>query len=558
MDAEGNSPVRFEHLHLDAWALCQEFVERIVSDARAEAARDNPTRPIPEVEWEAIWRAGEGASSDEAAIGRIVRAASSAAHGLAAGTSAGPHSPPTEIDRASSGLDPEAALVDLEATKVPQPPTGGEATVVEPAAATEKPQTAVVATIPVAEAATDSTVGRAEPGAAQVQPESTPAPSVPAGERETAIVPAVAPTESKTATMAPVPPDEPVTAPVPVVAVVGSVTLDRPNVGATTVTEPDRREELQISADDTGESDEGEQGSQRAARAHSEWVTVFTWVRNLGAVLILLVVWQLWGTAISQHQAQSQLKTAFEAQLRAHHPAKATASGPALIPASTVVPSPPDGSVVAELQIPAIGTDQYVVAGTNSTDLSKGPGHYIGTAAPGQAGNVAIAGHRTTHGAPFNALGHLVHGDRILLTTTSGKHLLYIVSGVPQTVAPNDVAVLNYFGDNRITLTTCTPEFSATQRLVVVGELKQRNAAPLPPPKHISYRIANAATSSWDWSLLPAVGLIICLLLLLGLSYRRSEAWFGKSTKWLILVPIWAAGLYLLFDTLTKFLPETV
>ena len=112
---------------------------------------------------------------------------------------------------------------------------------------------------------------------------------------------------------------------------------------------------------------------------------------------------------------------------------------------------------MAELQIPAIGVDQFVVSGTDATELSKGPGHYVGTAVPGQAGNVAIAGHRTTNGAPFNRLGQLVRGDRIILTTTSGEHLTYVVSGTPQAVSPSDVAVLNYFGDNRITLTTCTP-----------------------------------------------------------------------------------------------------
>ena len=135
---------------------------------------------------------------------------------------------------------------------------------------------------------------------------------------------------------------------------------------------------------------------------------------------------------------------------------------------------------MAELQIPAIGLDQYVVSGTSTADLSKGPGHYVGSAMPGQAGNVAIAGHRTTHGAPFNRLGQLAPatnsrpGDRIILTTLSGQRLTYVVTGTPQAVSPSDVKVLNYFGDNRITLTTCTPEFSAAQRLIVVGELQQR------------------------------------------------------------------------------------
>ena len=72
---------------------------------------------------------------------------------------------------------------------------------------------------------------------------------------------------------------------------------------------------------------------------------------------------------------------------------------------------------MAKLQIPAIGLDEIVVSGTAESDLAKGPGHYVGTAAPGQAGNVAIAGHRTTNGAPFNRLGQLAIGDKIFLTT---------------------------------------------------------------------------------------------------------------------------------------------
>jgi sortase A len=220
------------------------------------------------------------------------------------------------------------------------------------------------------------------------------------------------------------------------------------------------------------------------------------------------------------------------------------------------VPVPANGTVVAELQIPSIGVDQFVVSGTDADQLSQGPGHYVGTAVPGQAGNVAIAGHRTTNGAPFNRLGELVRGDRVILTTTSGEHLTYVISGTPQAVSPSDVAVLNYFGDNRITLTTCTPEFSAAQRLIAVGML-QSGASPNVPASKLTYHVVNPATASWNWSMLPAVGIELCLLLLLGLSYRRFEGWFGGRGKWFILVPLWAVGLYLIFGSLTTFLPQT-
>ena len=94
-----------------------------------------------------------------------------------------------------------------------------------------------------------------------------------------------------------------------------------------------------------------------------------------------------------------------------HHAVAKPKPGFSLVPATTRIPDPPQGTVMAHLQIPKIALDEFVVSGTNEADLAKGPGHYLGTAMPGQAGNVAIAGHRTTHGAPFNRLAELAIGD---------------------------------------------------------------------------------------------------------------------------------------------------
>jgi sortase A len=286
--------------------------------------------------------------------------------------------------------------------------------------------------------------------------------------------------------------------------------------------------------------------------------TAFTWLLNLGAVLLLFVAWQLWGTSISQHHAQAQLHQAFEASLRHSTSKPGASSGPLLIPANQVVTPPAEGTPIAHLQIPAIGLDEYVVSGTAEGDLAKGPGHYIGTAAPGQAGNVAIAGHRTTNGAPFNQLGKLAIGNQIYLTTLTGERLTYLVSQAPNAVSPSDVAVLNDFGDNRVTLTTCNPEYSSSQRLVVVGELQQPNPPKASKAATVDYHIVNPATTSWDWSSLPLVILELGILLLLGLGNRWITAWFGRSGRWIILVPVWAGGLYLLFGTLTSFLPASI
>ncbi len=505
---------------LDAWELCQAFVDRVVSDALASAGQRQSGTDAPEVDWGAIWRAGDGAPSDEVAIGRILRAASGVANEIAGEQPIAAEPSPGTVTTA--GLTVTGAVIATHSPMEPRPLLGEPPpsvvepppSVVEPVTTVVEPVTTVVEPPPIVVEPVTTVV---EPVVAVQHPAPTTLVETPAVETNSG-------GRSETQTLAVLDPPDP-----------EQLLAPPPMLG------------------DTGD----EVAAAAKTRRHLGWATAFTWIRNLGAIILLFVAWQLWGTSISQHQDQGQLKSAFDAAVRAHHPPKPTAAGPALIPAATRVPSPPDGTVVARIQIPVIGVDQYVVAGTNATDLSKGPGHYIGTAVPGQAGNVAIAGHRTTHGAPFNRLGALVKGDQVFLTTTSGEHLTYVVSGTPQAVSPSDVAVLNYFGDNRITLTTCTPEFSAAQRLIAVGTLKESGATTQAPPADVTYHVENAATASWNWSMLPAVGVEVCLLLLLGLSYRRFNGWFGNIGKWFILVPVWSAGLYLLFASLTTFLPET-
>ena len=73
---------------------------------------------------------------------------------------------------------------------------------------------------------------------------------------------------------------------------------------------------------------------------------------------------------------------------------------------------PRQGDAVARIRIPKIGVDQYVVEGVDVDDLRKGPGHYPSTPLPGHEGNSAIAGHRTTYGAPFGDLDQLDTGRR--------------------------------------------------------------------------------------------------------------------------------------------------
>jgi len=301
--------------------------------------------------------------------------------------------------------------------------------------------------------------------------------------------------------------------------------------------------------------------SVRALR-REHLATAFGWVRNVGLALILFAGWQLWGTSLAQHQAQQSLKQQFTARVRQ---APTTPAAPSLVSADAGLPEPAEGSVVARLRIPAIGVDQYVVEGTAEGDLQKGPGHYIGTAMPGQAGNVAIAGHRTTYGAPFNNLNSMVPGDEIDLTTDSGMTLDYIVTQPPVAVAPSDVKILNYFGDNRLTLTTCNPRYSASQRLVVVALLR----SPVGPnlvtssTKTVASRskppvVAGGGSVGWNLSYLPAVLAVLLFIVLLSLVNRRAALYYGRRGRWFILVPIWVASVYLLFGLLSSFVPSTL
>tara|TARA_B100001079_G_C16388469_1_gene505607 strand:+ start:73 stop:1155 length:1083 start_codon:yes stop_codon:yes gene_type:complete len=122
------------------------------------------------------------------------------------------------------------------------------------------------------------------------------------------------------------------------------------------------------------------------------------------------------------------------------------------------------------LEIAAINVKQYVLTGTNENTLELGPGHYSNTALPGTGGNVGIAGHRTTYGAPFSNLDALQIGDNLLLTVGS-KTYHYNVDSIDVVDAIGGEYVLFDRGDDRLTLTTCHPKYSARERLIVSGIL---------------------------------------------------------------------------------------
>jgi sortase A len=229
-----------------------------------------------------------------------------------------------------------------------------------------------------------------------------------------------------------------------------------------------------------------------------------------GVILLLFVAYLVWGTALQQAHTQNILRTTLvhkaphTTQVRDALEQAATddklPTGPAVVAPTTA--SPPEGTPVGEIRIPAIGIDQVIVSGTATQDLRQGPGHYTNTPLPGQAGNAGVAGHRTTYGHPFYNLNVLKAGDPIVLTTVQGI-FVYDTMG-SQVVSPSDGDILQDHTGAWVTLTTCNPRFSASSRLVVTAELvhselfastPKAKAAPVKAKTHASGHVPTTTQS---------------------------------------------------------------
>jgi sortase A len=222
-----------------------------------------------------------------------------------------------------------------------------------------------------------------------------------------------------------------------------------------------------------------------------------------GVLMFAFVAYQLWGTGIEYAQAQNDLDSQFEELLAGTVPTTppppTTASPTSTVAGETTtttttttttaaapLPTFEEGDAIARLEIPQIGLDAKVVAGVNPDDLKKGPGHYPGTPMPGQLGNSAIAGHRTTYGQPFYRLDEVAMGDEIVVTTVQGRFVYratgseVVAPGASHVVATEDPDVAT------LTLTTCTPRYTARERLVVYADLDLEASDP-PQPAVLDY-----------------------------------------------------------------------
>ena len=226
-----------------------------------------------------------------------------------------------------------------------------------------------------------------------------------------------------------------------------------------------------------------------AALPPERWRTALRTVGELfvtaGLVLMLFVVYELYVTDVITDRRQGALNE----QLREEWTADAEADVRA--PRVSIL-----GDGFAVLHIPRLGADyeRVVVEGTAEEQLRQGPGHYEGTALPGEQGNLAIAGHRVGKGSPFLELDLLAPGDPIVVETAD-RWFVYRVLGDPATgdfgadpsgipgqriVRPEAVEVISPTpgaaetaapSGAYLTLTTCHPRYSARQRLIVHARL---------------------------------------------------------------------------------------
>ena len=126
---------------------------------------------------------------------------------------------------------------------------------------------------------------------------------------------------------------------------------------------------------------------------------------------------------------------------------------------------------LSSIQIPAIEVDATMYEGIRLTTLDLGPGHWPGTARPGELGNVVVAGHRTSKHKVFRNLDQLVPGDEIILEDDNGRHV-YLVERT-EVVEPTALWIIDQAPETTITLFACHPPGSTAQRIVVFGRLSE-------------------------------------------------------------------------------------
>lgn len=229
-----------------------------------------------------------------------------------------------------------------------------------------------------------------------------------------------------------------------------------------------------------------------------------------GVITLLYVGWQMWvGDLIYSAQrnaAGQELVEEWEQQYTAPAPTEAPTQAPGQQQAApapvepVILPEPADGERFAVMRIPRFGPDYvWEMAGGVSRSGTLDPigiGHYPGTPMPGEVGNFAVAAHRTTYGAPFNRIAELRINDAIIVETADGWYTYRFRT--LEYVTPDEVEVLLPVpqvedappGSRYITLTSCSPMYAMTERIVAYGVFESFTPRVSGPPAALTEGVA--------------------------------------------------------------------
>ncbi|MFI5803400.1 class E sortase [Streptomyces sp. NPDC051561] len=195
---------------------------------------------------------------------------------------------------------------------------------------------------------------------------------------------------------------------------------------------------------------------------------------TFGVLMLLFVTYQLWWTNV---------RAGIQANGATHSLQDDWSKGGGTKPRAAGVFEPGQGFAI--MHIPKLDVKVPVAEGIDKHKvLDRGMvGHYadgkLKTAMPAdKQGNFAVAGHRNTHGEPFRYVNQLVKGDKIVVETQDAFYTYEMTSMLPQT-SPSNVSVIRPVPQGSgftkpgryLTLTTCTPEFTSTYRLIVWGKM---------------------------------------------------------------------------------------
>lgn len=260
-----------------------------------------------------------------------------------------------------------------------------------------------------------------------------------------------------------------------------------------------------------------------------------------GLLLLSFVAYQLWGTSISESRSQSSMESSFRSQ------------APGI---------PVYGGTVGKMTIPSIDVDKWIVAGIDMDSLKRGPGLFPGSPLPGQFGNVAIAGHRTTYGAPFGRIDEIRKGDEISIATKTVVYT-YIVDGPPRIVGKYDVSVIKSSDKSKahLTLVSCHPKWTSYKRIIVTATLSSTTTPEAPTYFTTAGAAPVALAEGWfhDSSAWPVVialaWLLVAIVVIARVAIRRS---MKKVIVWPAAGILFVVALFFFFENLTRLLPANL